>query len=127
MRDCLPRINRPWRLILCRLAKDAERGLETVRERMAGHGLTLHPAKTRSIQLAPVLAPKPGDQRKSESSADILKANFGQQRQDDARRENPSKPTKKALSDGVSDKAFKVEAKGLEPSTSALRTQRSPS
>jgi hypothetical protein len=40
--------------------------------------------------------------------------------------ENPCKSSEKALSAGVANKAFPVERKGVEPSTSALRTQRSP-
>ena len=35
-----------------------------------------------------------------------------------------TKPTKKARSEGFSDRASGMETKGLEPSTSALRTQR---
>ena len=40
--------------------------------------------------------------------------------------ENPAKPKEKALFAGFANKAFPVERKGVEPSTSALRTQRSP-
>ena len=40
--------------------------------------------------------------------------------------ENPAKPNEKALFAGFANKAFRVERKGVEPSTSALRTQRSP-
>ncbi len=42
------------------------------------------------------------------------------------RAENPMKPSEKALFAGFANKAFQVERKGVEPSTSALRTQRSP-
>ena len=40
--------------------------------------------------------------------------------------ENPVKSNEKALFAGFANKAFRVERKGVEPSTSALRTQRSP-
>ncbi len=40
--------------------------------------------------------------------------------------ENPAKPNEKASFAGFANKAFSVERKGVEPSTSALRTQRSP-
>ena len=40
--------------------------------------------------------------------------------------ENPKKSSEKALSTEFVNKAFRVERKGVEPSTSALRTQRSP-
>jgi len=40
--------------------------------------------------------------------------------------ENPMKPSEKASSAAIANKAFPVERKGVEPSTSALRTQRSP-
>ena len=40
--------------------------------------------------------------------------------------ENPMKTNEKALFAGFANKAFRVERKGVEPSTSALRTQRSP-
>ena len=40
--------------------------------------------------------------------------------------ENPRKTSEKALFAGFANKAFRVERKGVEPSTSALRTQRSP-
>jgi hypothetical protein len=43
------------------------------------------------------------------------------------KQETRTKPTKKAQSEGFSDRASGMETKGLEPSTSALRTQRSPS
>ena len=39
---------------------------------------------------------------------------------------NRTKPSEKALFAGFANKAFQVERKGVEPSTSALRTQRSP-
>ncbi len=38
--------------------------------------------------------------------------------------ENPTKPSEKASFAGFANKAFSVERKGVEPSTSALRTQR---
>ena len=40
--------------------------------------------------------------------------------------EKPTKPSEKASFAGFANKAFSVERKGVEPSTSALRTQRSP-
>jgi hypothetical protein len=39
---------------------------------------------------------------------------------------NHQSTTKKASSTGVVNKAFQVERRGVEPPTSALRTQRSP-
>ena len=40
-------------------------------------------------------------------------------------RDNRTKPSEKALPAVFADKAFRVERKGVEPSTSALRTQES--
>jgi len=59
-------------------------------------------------------------------SADILTADFGAKASTGPEIENRTKPTKKARSEGFSDRASGMETKGLEPSTSALRTQRSP-
>ena len=42
------------------------------------------------------------------------------------RTDNPTKPSERALFAGFANKALSVERKGVEPSTSALRTQRSP-
>jgi len=82
--------------------------------------------QNRASPLAPMLAPttynsgqfwsNPVTMAGSGSAADRV-ASDG---------ENPVKPSEKALSAGVANKAFPVERKGVEPSTSALRTQRSP-
>ena len=75
----------------------------------------------------PMFPPGSVDRCISESSAVILTGEFGSNKRTGSDRENPLKQAKKALAEGFSDKASRVEAKGLEPSTSALRTQRSPS
>ena len=74
----------------------------------------------------PPFPPNTAQAGQSESSAVILPGSFGSGAKESDATEKRSKPMKKALSDGVSDKASKVEPKGFEPSTSALRTQRSP-
>ena len=56
----------------------------------------------------------------------ILADNFGEKTSDTSEDDNRTKPAKKARSEGYSDRASGMETKGLEPSTSALRTQRSP-
>ena len=56
----------------------------------------------------------------------ILADNFGEKTSDTSEDDNRTKPEKKARSEGYSDRASGMETKGLEPSTSALRTQRSP-
>ena len=58
---------------------------------------------------------------------DILAGKFGAKASKESDNGNSAKPTKKARSEGFSDRASGMETKGLEPSTSALRTQRSPS
>jgi hypothetical protein len=52
----------------------------------------------------------------------ILTGNFGAKTSDTGEDKNRTKPTKKARSEGLSDRASGMETKGFEPSTSALRT-----
>jgi integrase len=75
----------------------------------------------------PLFPPKAGHQGQKESFPVNSGGDLRSRSNGSRPVEKCSKPTEKALSEGVSDRAFEVEAKGLEPSTSALRTQRSPS
>jgi len=59
---------------------------------------------------APPFPPKAIDQGETVSFPDILAGNFGEKQSNNGNRENRSKPTKKALSEGDSDKASGVEA-----------------
>ncbi len=56
----------------------------------------------------------------------ITSGNADQRTKRQPNAENPVKSNEKALFAGFANKAFRVERKGVEPSTSALRTQRSP-
>ena len=82
---------------------------------------------SRATALPPVFPPATVQTGQMESSVVILPGEFRPRLLDrNAPRTSP-KPTKKALSALKTDRAAGVETKGLEPSTSALRTQRSPS
>ena len=70
------------------------------------------------------LAPGIAQSGQSESSAVILTGDFGGTTSDVDDVETCTKPAKKARSEAFSDRASGMETKGLEPSTSALRTQR---
>ena len=76
---------------------------------------------------APAFAPNSVQLGQTESSAVILTGEFGSSDAEERETEKFPKPTKKALSALSAGRASGVETKGLEPSTSALRTQRSPS
>jgi integrase len=76
---------------------------------------------------APKSAPGTAHSGQSGSVPVILTGNFGAKTSDTGEDKNRTKPTKKARSEGNSDRASGMETKGFEPSTSALRTQRSPS
>ena len=73
---------------------------------------------------APVSAPGTVQTGQTESSAVILTGNFGSRQFDQSTTGNTSKPKEKAPSEANSDRASGVETMGLEPTTSALRTQR---
>ena len=62
----------------------------------------------------------------SGSFAVVASGNADRQTTRQANADNPTKPKEKASFAGFANKAFRVERKGVEPSTSALRTQRSP-
>ena len=76
------------------------------------------------FQSAPKSAPGTAQCGRSGAIPVILAGNFGVKTSDSSEDGNPTKPTKKARSEGFSDRASGMETKGLEPSTSALRTQR---
>ncbi|MFP6762956.1 MAG: tyrosine-type recombinase/integrase, partial [Planctomycetaceae bacterium] len=79
---------------------------------------------SRATALPPVFPPANVQTGQMESSVVILPGEFRPRLLDrNAPRTSP-KPTKKALSALKTDRAAGVETKGLEPSTSALRTQR---
>ena len=71
----------------------------------------------------PLFPPGTVESGLSESSAVILTADFGGKKSSGRGRKNRTKPTKKALSEGDSDKAPGVGMTGFEPATSASRTQ----
>jgi len=73
----------------------------------------------------PMFPQKVVDQGETVSFPVILAGNFAATQRNNAERENRTKPTKKASSEGDSDKASKVGMTGFEPATSASRTQRS--
>ncbi len=83
-----------------------------------------------SPKFAPAFAPefaRPGAQASQLRSITVHEARDGDMQS--SRRERDKTPTKqseKALPTVFASKAFSVERKGVEPSTSALRTQRSP-
>jgi integrase len=75
----------------------------------------------------PLFPPDAGVRGETVSIPVILAGDFGGTTSDVDDVESRTKPEKKARSEGDSDRASGMETKGLEPSTSALRTQRSPS
>ena len=75
---------------------------------------------------SPNNSPDAGKTRHLGSFAVIASGNADRRTTRKANAENPAKPSEKALFAGFANKAFSVERKGVEPSTSALRTQRSP-
>ncbi len=77
-------------------------------------------------KFAPEFAPNAGKTGQSVSLAVISSGKTDQPTSQQGSEEIPVKPSEKALSAGSANKAFRVERKGVEPSTSALRTQRSP-
>ena len=77
-------------------------------------------------QFAPAFAPNSGKRGQTVSFAVISSAAGDERDSRTAKNANPMKPSEKALPAVFADKAFRVERKGVEPSTSALRTQRSP-
>jgi integrase len=77
-------------------------------------------------QLAPMLAPNSGQMGQTVSLRVISSENDDESSTRQATAGSPPKPSKKALSTVFVNKALRVERKGVEPSTSALRTQRSP-
>jgi hypothetical protein len=68
-------------------------------------------------------APGTAQSGQSGSVPVILTGNSGAKTSDTGEDKNRTKPTKKARSEGFSDRASGMETKGFEPSTSALRTQ----
>ena len=75
---------------------------------------------------SPNNSPDAGKTRHLGSFAVVAAGNDDRRTTRRANAENPSKPSEKASFAGFANKAFSVERKGVEPSTSALRTQRSP-
>ncbi len=78
----------------------------------------------RASSVTPTVTPDAGKSRLSGSFPVIASGNADRRTTRRANAENPIKPSKKALFAGFANKAFQVERKGVEPSTSALRTQR---
>jgi len=76
-------------------------------------------------EFPPRFPPTAGRRGETESIPVILAADFGSKPRTDEGTASPSKPSKKALSEGFSDKAERVGMTGFEPATSASRTQRS--
>lgn len=76
--------------------------------------------------VAPNVAPNSGKPGQTVSFAVIGSTDVDERDSQRATNENPAKPSKKALPTVFVSKAFQVERRGVEPPTSALRTQRSP-
>ena len=76
---------------------------------------------------APKSAPGTAQSGRSGAVPVILAGNFGAKPGDTGEVGNRTNPMEKARSEGFSDRASGMETMGLEPTTSALRTQRSPS
>ena len=74
----------------------------------------------------PAFAPNIGKRRQTVSFAVISSDVDDERVTQSAMRENPYESSEKALSAVFANKAFQVERRGVEPPTSALRTQRSP-
>ena len=79
-----------------------------------------------SSSLVPPLVPNSGERGQTVSFPVISSADADSRRQRSASDANPMKPSKKALPTVFVSKASDVERRGVEPPTSALRTQRSP-
>ena len=77
-------------------------------------------------QLAPLLAPTLDKPCLLVAYAGTQAGHFDSRTPETAIDENAYDSSKKALSEGDSDKAFGLERRGVGPPTSALRTQRSP-
>ena len=77
--------------------------------------------------LVPPLVPNSGKPRQSVSFAVISSDDADEQMARRATVENRRKPSEKALPAGFANKAFRVETTGIEPATSGLQSQRSPS
>ena len=75
---------------------------------------------------SPNNSPDAGKTRHFGSFAVVSAGNDDRRTTRRANAETPAKPSEKASFAGFANKAFSVERKGVEPSTSALRTQRSP-
>ncbi len=73
-----------------------------------------------SSRFAPAFAPNSGKPGQSVSFAVISSADTDERMPRRAKRENPMKPSEKALSAGFANKAFLVETTGIEPVTSGL-------
>ena len=78
------------------------------------------------LQLAPMLAPTSGKPCLLVAYTGTQSEHFDSAMPKMAAGENAYDSSKKALSEGDSDKAFGLERRGVGPPTSALRTQRSP-
>ena len=76
---------------------------------------------------APKSAPGTAQSGRSGAVPVILAGNFGAKPGDTGEVGNRTNPMEKARSEGFSGRASGMETMGLEPTTSALRTQRSPS
>ena len=79
-----------------------------------------------SSQLVPMLVPNSGKAGQTVSFVVHSSTDAYDSSSKRLTNENPMKPSEKALSAVFANKAFQVERRGVEPPTSALRTQRSP-
>lgn len=70
--------------------------------------------------VAPVVAPNSGERGQSVSFPVIASAEADERDSRTAKNENPMKPSKKTLSAGFANKAFRVEGTGIEPVTSCM-------
>ena len=109
---------------------DLKSSPSTERQKMRATGTDVQDAmpspRHAVMKFAPAFAPNVGERKQSVSFAVISSDDADKRMVTTATKENPMISSEKALSAVFANKAFSVERRGVEPPTSALRTQRSP-
>ena len=110
---------------------DLDASPSTERQTMRATGTDDRDAVTDSrhavTKFAPAFAPNSGKRGQTVSFAVISSADGDERMPRRVKRENSMKPSEKALFAGFANKAFRMETTGIEPVTSGLQSQRSPS
>ena len=91
------------------------------------HDAAAFAGATAKSFVAPPVAPNSGKRGQTVSFAVISADDAGERMRRGASDEKPTKSSKKALPAVFADKAYRVETTGIEPATSGLQSQRSPS